>query len=124
LTATEVDGLAVVDDEPLAAPFKNRAGEPVLMHRTRVLTLVDGSVIYGCAECDYTNPNPHSIRPHLNKHSTKPRVNGTLNMSVKDLMRRLESFGTLSEDRDKWKDRALTAERRLKQLRSALGVTV
>lgn len=121
MTATVVNGLAVVKDEPQVAPFRDRAGNPIYQPQTRVLTLVDGSVVYGCAHCDYSSPNVHSVRPHLNKHrrpAEPGKTNSALNTSLTDLVRQLNK----AEECEVWKARALRAERRLKQLRNALGV--
>ncbi|WP_370944051.1 hypothetical protein AB5J62_33760 [Amycolatopsis sp. cg5] len=127
MTATEVDGLAVVADEPRPAPFKDKGGNPIYQPQTRVLTLADGSVVYGCAHCDYTNRNPNSIRPHLSRHNSRRKTNGSapgaLSLPLAELMERLEKLDEITEDRDAWKSRALRAERRLKQLRNALGVS-
>lgn len=129
MTATEVDGVAVVSDEPQVAPFKDKQGAPIHLPQTRVLTLANGAVVYGCAHCDYTSTNPFSVRPHLNKHAArrnghhKAAAGSPLNLSLADLMARLDKVDSLVTDRDQWKTRALSAERRLKQLRAALGMT-
>jgi hypothetical protein len=127
VTATVVNGLAVVKDEPQVAPFRDRAGSPIYQPQTRVLTLSDGSVVYGCVHCDYSSPNVHSVRPHLNKHrkatETGKRNGSALNLPLTELMRRLDKLDALAQECEDWKSRALRAERRLKQLRSALGVT-
>jgi hypothetical protein len=128
MTATEVNGIAVVSDEPRQAPFRDNGGNTVYQPQTRVLTLADGSVVYGCQHCDYTSANPNSIRPHLGRHSGRPRKSKTatgssLNLPLAELMERLDQLAAVTEDRDAWKSRALAAERRLKQLRNALGVT-
>ncbi len=127
MTATDVDGVAVVDDQPSTAPFRDRSGNPIYLRQTRVLTLADGSVVYGCAHCDYTSANVNSIRPHLGKHNGPRRAGATqdkpggLNLPLTDLLKRLEQLDAITADRDEWKARAQSAERRLKQLRSALS---
>ena len=126
MTATEVDGIAVVADEPRCAPFTDRGGNPIYQPQTRVLTLADGSVVYGCAHCDYTSANPNSIRPHLGRHRERPpkttAAATSLELPLAELMKRLEQLSAITSDRDAWKARAVTAEKRLKQLRNALGV--
>lgn len=132
MTATTVNGLAVVSDEAGVAPFTDRAGNPVVQPQTRVLTLEDGSVVYGCLHCDYISTNKNSVRPHLGKHNSHRR-NGNRHladalsvrdMSLTDLLERLDHLDRTTADRDKWRARALKAERRLSSLRNALGVTV
>ncbi|OXM69666.1 C2H2-type zinc finger protein [Amycolatopsis vastitatis] len=128
MTATEVNGIAVVSDEPRQAPFRDNGGNTVYQPQTRVLTLANGSVVYGCQHCDYTSSNPNSIRPHLGKHTGRPRkgtrttASNSLDLPLAELMGRLDTLTAVTEDRDAWKTRALTAEKRLKQLRNALGV--
>ncbi|WP_158884088.1 hypothetical protein [Amycolatopsis anabasis] len=127
MTATEVDGVAVVADTPHVAPFTDRSGQPVYQPQTRVLTLADGSTVYGCAHCDYTSENPRSIRPHLGKHNRRrnglrPAKDAVLDMPLTDLMDRLAKLDAILEEREQWKARALQAERRLRQLRDALGM--
>lgn len=68
MTATEVDGRAVIADRDATSDITDRAGRPVMWRQVRELTLDDGTVIYGCAHCDYTSTNRLSIRPHLNRH--------------------------------------------------------
>jgi hypothetical protein len=127
MTATEVNGLAVVTDEPHQAAFTDKAGNPVLQRQTRVLTLEDNTVVYGCAHCDYTSRNPNSIRPHLGKHNARRRNTAQAaltgrEMSLADVLERLATVDALTSDRDKWRARAMKAERRLTALRNALGV--
>lgn len=132
MTVTSYNGLAVVRDEPGVAPFKTKAGEPVIQPQTRVLTLEDGSVIYGCLHCEYISHNQHSIRPHLGKHNSRRRNGNThlvdalsvRDMSLSDLLERLDHLDRITADRDRWRQRALKAERRLSSLRNALGVKV
>ncbi|GAA1962132.1 hypothetical protein [Amycolatopsis minnesotensis] len=127
MTATEVDGVAVIADEPREAPFRDKAGNVVYQPQTRVLTLANGTIVYGCLHCSYTSANPNSVRPHLARHNSRRKTNGhgpdsSLNLPLAELMDRLDKLAAVTEDRDAWKARALNAERRLKQLRTALGV--
>ncbi|QWF78742.1 hypothetical protein [Amycolatopsis sp. CA-230715] len=125
MTATEVDGIAVVADEPRKAPFRDKAGNTIYQPQTRVLTLANGTIVYGCLHCSYTSTNPNSVRPHLARHNSRRKTNGpdnSLNLPLAELMARLDKLAAVTEDRDAWKSRALNAERRLKQLRTALGV--
>lgn len=119
MTATVVNGLAVVKDEPQVAPFRDRGGNPIYQPQTRVLTLADGTVVYGCVHCDYTSSNVNSVRPHLNKHRKPAEPVAKNSSALTDLVRQLNR----AEECDDWKARALRAERRLRQLRNALGVT-
>lgn len=124
MTATHVDGKKVVSDEPRTAPFADRAGNPIYQPQTRVLTLDDSTIVYGCAHCDYTSSNPNSIRPHLSKHNsrrTRTSDSGVLALPLAELMARLDKLDAITEEAHQWKARALAAERRLKQLRTALG---
>jgi hypothetical protein len=129
MTATVVNGMRVVSDEVTPSPYlRDRAGNPVVWHRTRTLRLEDGSVVYGCAECDYVSENPNSVRPHLGAHTDRPRRgksrrNGQADpstLSLAELLSRVDSLRRVEADRDAWRVRAQTAERSLATLRKAL----
>lgn len=125
-TAKTVHGLRVVKDEPHISPhITDRQGNPVPRHQTRVLTLENGHVTYGCLHCAYTSDNLHSIRPHLNKHRGEkpnrvPTVSDLKSMSAADLLKGVNRVAELEADVEHWKGRALTAEKALERLRSAL----
>lgn len=123
MTATHVDGVEVVADEPTTAPIKSFAGKPMVWTQTRTLLLADGRTVYGCQHCEYTSPNVLSIRPHLNKHRTVgPRpAAAAKDLSLTEVLERLATLDKVSKERDDWKARALTAERKLATLRNALG---
>ncbi|MGW1976458.1 hypothetical protein [Streptomyces sp. NPDC001889] len=71
MTATHVNGIAVVVDQPAESPI-SRPGVNVVFEKIRHLLLADGAEMYGCSLCDYTSENKLSIRPHLKVH--KPRT--------------------------------------------------
>jgi hypothetical protein len=129
MTAEQVNGIAVVGDAATLSPhIRDRAGNPLVWHRTRTLTLADGTTTYGCSECDYTSDNMYSIRPHLSAHRTMPRRPrrpvalpvdpGAL--SLADLLSRVDQLAKVEADRDAWRTRAQGAERSLATLRRAL----
>lgn len=59
----EVGGVKVVKDEVLESGLSAKVGRPIPMHGTRVLTLEDGTVTYGCRECPVTG-----TRGEVRKH--------------------------------------------------------
>ncbi|WP_424183828.1 hypothetical protein ACOBQX_17875 [Actinokineospora sp. G85] len=125
MTATVVDGVAVVADDPTPAPMRDNAGTPVLWKQTRTLTLADGRTVYGCAHCDYTSTNVRSVRPHLNKHRGGRSLGavdlGDLGaLTLADVVARLAEHDQVAAERDQWKARAQRAERSLSTLRTAL----
>lgn len=119
----EIGGVAVVADRRAATGGKHpKTGEPLRLKQVRDLLLADGTHIYGCAHCDYTNTNLHSMRPHLNKHRDRKAataLNGAAGISLADVIARLGAGAALEADRDRWRDRALAAERDLGSLRRA-----
>ncbi|AUI56757.1 hypothetical protein [Amycolatopsis sp. BJA-103] len=128
MTAISVDGVAVIADEPTASGIVDRGGKPVVWTQTRTLRLADGRTVYGCLHCDRTSTNPLSIRPHLSVHSSRPRkttkaaaARAVADLPLGDLLARLAELDQLTADRDTWKARAQTAERKLATLRNALG---
>lgn len=129
MTATHVDGVPVVADEPATAHagMATRDGQPVRWRQIRHLLLEDGSEAYGCLHCTYTSRKLLSIRPHLNKHrELKPAAPPTAApaapavLDLRDLVSRLDAADRLATELDVWKTRALRAERELDRLRQAL----
>ncbi|GAA0632486.1 hypothetical protein GCM10010174_61940 [Kutzneria viridogrisea] len=123
MTATHVDGVEVIADEPTRSAFNSRDGEPVYWKQNRTLLLADGRTVYGCLHCDYTSPNVHSIRPHLNRHrDLKQRQSvGGADDTLSRMVRKLAEAEEIADDRDRWKARAVAAEKQLRTLRRALG---
>ncbi|MFB6881266.1 hypothetical protein ACFCY8_10570 [Streptomyces noursei] len=72
MTATHVNGVAVIADEPALSPI-SRPGINVTFDQIRHLLLADGSETYGCRHCTYVSDNINSIRPHLKAHKAKPK---------------------------------------------------
>ncbi|MGH3859184.1 hypothetical protein [Actinokineospora sp.] len=125
MTATMVDRVEVLADEPTEAAMRDRAGKPVVWQQTRTLLLADGRTVYGCAHCDYTSDNVRSIRPHLNKHrgAVEPEhadLGALGEVTLAEALARLADHDQVAADRDEWKTRATRAERSLAALRRAL----
>jgi hypothetical protein len=132
VTATQVDGVPVVADEPATAPMRTRAGQPIRFTQIRHLLLEDGSEAFGCAHCDYASRNPLSIRPHLNKHRAQSAQSAqdappaaaptpaSAVLDLRELVSRLDAADQVAAERDEWRTRALKAERDLARLRAAL----
>lgn len=129
MTATKVDGRAVIADEPAASPLR----KGVTFTRIRRLLLDDGSTIHGCSECDYTAEKVGQVRAHLRKHAPRPTVafrpRRIEEMNVGELIERArqndavaDALDRMTDDRNEWKARALKAERAMANLRKALGV--
>lgn len=124
MTATQVDGVEVVADEPTAFGMRDASGNLVYQKQTRTLLLADGRTLYGCLHCDYTRENRNAIRPHLKAHSGRGAAKNdqpAANLTLADLLARLEQLDKVTAERDAWKTRAKTAEKKLTTLRNALG---
>lgn len=126
MTATHVDGIAVIADEATKSPINDRAGKPIYWQQIRTLLLEDDTTTYGCLHCDYTADKPASIRPHLNKHKDKVMRKAVKRMpasemSLSELLAKLAELEKVTAERDEWKRRALTAERKLATMRKALS---
>lgn len=121
MTATRVNGLAVVADEAAESPLPKRPdGSPVLYKRMRRLLLEDGSEVFGCALCDLTGELA-VVRMHLKVHAEPKQARPRVDLSdLMDLARRLQAVDRIQADRDEWRDRALKAEGELRKLRKAL----
>jgi hypothetical protein len=123
MTATEVDGLAVVDDQPTPAVMKDAAGQTIYFQQTRMLTLADGDVVYGCQHCDYVSDNWRSIRPHLRVHNGAPSTANYLPPAVRNAITNITKTQRQAQEAASWRDRALRAEKALDAMNKALGVT-
>lgn len=121
VTATKVNGLEVIADEPTEAEMIGKNGRPIIWHQTRTLLLEDGSTVYGCVHCDYTSDNPRSIRPHLNAHNGRKAIaSKSPDLGVSALIQQLQELQTVAADRDAWRERAQRAEQTLTVIRKAL----
>lgn len=107
--------------------IKDRSSQPILWPSIRTLDFVDETGlprrVYGCADCGYAAQKHGQVRPHRNAHRL-PKTGGVpaeIVTNLKDLIRRADAADRVAADRDDWKRRALTAERRLSALRQAVG---
>lgn len=123
--AREAFGRAVIADEPTRSPISDHNGRVVYWQQIRTLTLDDGSTAYGCAHCEYASRNVRSIRPHLGKHNRRRSARGQVpgDMSLNTLVEQLSTLTQVQADLDRWKARALKAEKSLRTLRNTLGIT-
>ena len=129
MTATEVNGLKVVETDAPHSPLSTPEN-PVHFKQILRLLLEDGNTTYGCVHCDYTSFQLASVRAHLPSHArgrVDPRK-GTKILSAEaaplmDLSVR-ELFDAVLQRResDSWKERALKAEKRLADFRKAAEV--
>jgi hypothetical protein len=114
VTATHVDGRAVVASERAASNITGRDGQPIRFKQILMLLLDDGTVVYGCAHCDYTGPSPNNVRPHLNRHRASKAGADTIAQLAAQLG---TDRAELVRERDEWKTRARKAEGELARLR-------
>ena len=129
MTATHVNGNEVVADEPALSPLST-PDKPIYYKQIRQLLLGDGTVLFGCAHCDFTTPVMFRVRPHLRRHAdilatvkvdTVDDVMVVLREAIdKQNVGLLTAIERLSGERDEWKSRALKAEKSLATLRKAL----
>lgn len=125
MTATHVDGVAVIADEPAQSKIRDAAGQPVTYKRIRRLLPADERIVYGCLLCEFTSPTAERVRPHMNKHRDpdspkRQRAKALLDMSLTELAGKIAQLEALTAERDAWKARALKAEKSLATLRTAL----
>lgn len=70
MTATQVNGVKVVASEPATTNLAS-ADRPIYFKQVVKLLLEDGTEVYGCVHCDYTNEKKSSLRPHLGAHAQR-----------------------------------------------------
>lgn len=99
MTATRVNGIAVIASEPAESPI-SRPGKTIYFKQIVKLLLENDTEAYGCIHCDWTANESARVRSHLKKHSAKQHT---------DVTRQTED--------EHWRERALRAERELAQIR-------
>ncbi len=125
MTATHVRGLAVIADQPALSTIRTPTGKEIHFQQIRELLLEDETVEYGCVHCEFTGPSPNTIRPHLKQHSdvspkpkaTRPKLH---ELTLGELLKRVEELERVTSERDSWRTRALKAEGQLRGLRKTL----
>ncbi len=136
-----VDGKKVVEERQVQSPLSREGENPVYFRRVVELVLEDGSSVFGCTECEYTNSSRTGVTTHLGiAHGTgKARraaaqsdspighwEDVTLGEAV-GMARRVDTLSNaldrMTEDRNEWKARARDAERDLGAIRRALAPT-
>ncbi|MGK5531563.1 hypothetical protein [Streptomyces sp. URMC 129] len=124
MTATNVNGLAVIASEPAPTNIVDKAGNRVYFQQIRALLLEDESIVYGCAHCDYTAASPMQVRPHLNAHRDRKRPATAADEPVKTAPAPLTVSQMLTQvagDRDRWRERAEAAESALAEVRAIVA---
>lgn len=136
-----VDGQEVVAVDPEESPLSKHWGKFIPIHGRRILTLADGSKVFGCADCPETGTRGDIIRHRVEQHgAAKPGANrpagrkeapaldlSWLNITigeVVDLAQHVGGFETeldrIRDERDEERAGRLAAERELKQIKRAL----
>ncbi|MET8006290.1 hypothetical protein [Nonomuraea glycinis] len=126
MTATHVNGVAVIADEAAPSPL-SRPDRPVSFPQIRRLLLEDDSETYGCALCEHTDPALGKVRYHLRSHPERVvsrrsrRADVSADVSVRDLVALARSAERLRKERDEWRQRALKLQRQLATAHRALA---
>ncbi|MEV6421815.1 hypothetical protein [Streptomyces sp. NPDC051662] len=98
------------------------------MYFTRIVELLldDGSTVHGCKveDCTFTG-NLGQVRAHLSVHKdasepAPPAKDRLLELTTAQLLEKAAAVDRIVKDRDRWKNRATTAERKLKSIQNAL----
>ena len=113
MTATHVNGRAVIASEPAESNITNAQGEHIRFKQILRLLLDNGAVVYGCAHCDFTGASPNNVRPHLKRH----RGGRASTDALVQLAAQLDEQAELVRERDEREARARKAEGELARLR-------
>lgn len=128
MTATTVDGLSVIASERVESPLSNPERVMFYVHTLKLL-LEDGSVVYGCSECDFTSERLGTARSHWQVGCLKnpkslanggvrkrrTRVNGQVKNDDLDDAEELASLLAQILDDTSSKDRIAELERELQE---------
>lgn len=133
MTATQVNGIDVVTQEPVESHMVDGHGGKRPFARIVRLLLSDGTDVYGCTVCDHTQPTDLPVQQmmqHLGKDHPegRSRPNGTVkggppadlrDLTLADVYRLAQLGLNASTQIAKWKRRATDAEKRLEDGRRA-----
>lgn len=130
-TKTNYQGRPIIAVEPASTGLRRSDGERVYLKRTVLLQMAGGDVAYGCTECGFADDSVGKVNNHVaNAHGgttgpkqpkTAKRRDAAVISHLKAALSALEETPDESSEVEKWKKRALDAERRLAMLRKALG---
>lgn len=130
MTATQVNGVAVVASEPAEAAISTPE-HPVRFKQIVKLLLEDGTEVFGCVHCDYTADSHTRVRPHLGKHAVRkgepppsvaqPEPLDLATVAVADLLDMAQRVHEHQADAERWKARALRAEQDLALIRRTIN---
>lgn len=134
-TGQTIKGEVVTADMPARSPLPHPTDpHQHLYYKTiRELWLMGGGIVYGCTDCDYTGPTVYSVRAHRSTHTPRrpttapvtPHGETPADIATLDaLMARLAAIGKLQSERDRWRTKAIAAERQLAALRRSLSKVV
>lgn len=129
-TPRKQKALTVVAREPGLLPFGKAEGRPT--KRWDKVLLSDETVAFECNDegCGRRYEDPRSMFAHLSHHSDR---SASPTRATRTTAKKLQAAITLIQEsmvvpepvkatEDKWRTRALTAERKLTQLRKALSL--
>lgn len=130
MTATHVNGVAVIASEPAEAPISTPE-KPIHFKRIMKLLLEDGTEAFGCLHCDYAADSHMRVRPHLHKHTPRkaaetapppaaPEPIDPATITLAELLDAVQSSREHQADAERWKARALRAEQDLALIRRTL----
>lgn len=138
----EVNGQKVISNVAEKSPLgKTVTGQQLYFHGRRVLTLEDGTVLFGCADCpQVTGAKGDILRHRAEVHGQKlggnrgtgkhqnPFSETVLAMPVGQLLVLAGQFSAweetnthLLEERDTWRERALNAEKYIARVEKAMA---
>lgn len=122
----KVGGVKVERDEPVLSGLSARHGKTIVFDKQRLLTLADGTQVFGCNVCDFTGTrgelNTHIQADHPSNRPKPARAKGKTAVDPIDQLpegladKTLRELFTLSAHQDAWGDilagaEALAAER-------------
>lgn len=121
MAEVHINKMLIVKTEPAETNLGNGA-----TYRTvRKLTMKDGTVLYGCVECeyDYAANNPMAVAAHVRTtHRVVVDITAIKDITITDLIRAAADH-EVANNANEWKTRALAAERDLAKLRKILGAS-
>ncbi len=138
-TRARVDGLAVVETEPIASNLARTPGRAGVVLKINRLTLEDGSYRFGCAEadCEFVAAQRGEVQSHRQQTHGAGRTRARAATGVSAEVAALSfmevvalaeaalsmetAFDELNTAVAHWRERANSAERRLSQIESTLG---
>lgn len=127
-----VNGKRVIKVDPELSPMTNRAGDRTPFHNREILTLEDGSTVFGCTQCWVTDEKRGAVMRHYKEAHAQKRASAAgpakseiqsaaMQMTLGELFQLANGVASWEADRERLKAQLAAAQTELADLRKTHG---